>query len=391
VSVPARPQGGLRLFITAGEASGDQLGAALIKDIRGDAPDTRFSGVGGPLMLDQGLQPIFPLADIEVMGFVPVLKRLPQLLRRIRQTTAAILAEKPDVVVLIDAQDFSKRVAKQVRVALPELPIIGYVAPSVWAWRPHRARALKPLLDHVMAVFPFEPAVMARLDGPPTSYVGHTQVERVSGLSRPEHQLDTRPTILLLPGSRRSEVSRLLPIFGEAARRIAEARAGAVRFVLPAVERLVEDIRQQVAAWPIKPEIVLGEDAKWQAFLTADAALAASGTVALELGLAGVPMVVGYKVSALEAVIVQRLLRIKTTVLPDIILGTHEIPVFYQEKCHAEALAEALLPLIGETPQRQRQLALFDRLREVMAAGTQDNSRQRAADIILEFARGRRN
>ncbi len=377
--------GPLRLFVTAGEASGDQLGAALMRDIRELAPDTQFEGLGGALMEAQGLAPIFPISDIAVMGFLPVIKRLPLLLQRIRQTADAVVRNAPDAVVLIDAQDFSKRVAKRIRKHAPDIPIIGYVAPSVWAWRSGRARVLKPLYDRLLAVLPFEPEVMKQLGGPPTDYAGHPLLEKLAG-REPGPGTPGSPIILLLPGSRRSEIARLLPIFGQAAALIAAKRPDA-RFVLPAIAYLADDIRRQVNDWPVQPEIVLGEDAKWSAFFSASAALAASGTVTLELGLAHVPMVVAYQVSGIEAAIVRRLVSIETSVLPDIILGTKDIPLFLQHTCTPEKLAGALVMLLTDGDPRTRQVALFGRLDAAMRKGLDESGRSIAGRLVLKTAR----
>lgn len=357
-AVPAlRP---LKLFIVAGEASGDQLGAKLIAALRAGGP-LELSGVGGPMMQSAGLLSLFPISDIAVMGLVPVIKRLPLLIRRIHETARAAIAARPDVLVLIDAPDFTHRVAKKVRKACPDLPIVDYVSPSVWAWRPGRAKKMRAYTDHVLALLPFEPEAHLRLGGPDCSYVGHPLIERLAEF-RPQQddppREDQHPLVLILPGSRRAEIHHKLQVFGESVQRIA-ARYPDARFVLPAVPHLVKTIEADTAHWSIKPEIVLGEEAKLAAFRAARAALAASGTVSLELAIAQVPTVIAYKGSPIEAAIARRLVLVPSIVLPNLILGRNVVPEFLQEECTPAALSEAVLALIPDGAARQAQLDGF--------------------------------
>ncbi|MGL4445346.1 MAG: lipid-A-disaccharide synthase, partial [Alsobacter sp.] len=295
----------LHVAIVVGEHSGDQLGFKLMQALRQrlGEDNVRFTGVAGEAMEHEGLDSLFPLADVAVMGILPVVRRLPTLLARIRETTRAILADPPDVLVIIDSPDFTHRVARRVRKARPGLPVVDYVSPSVWAWRPSRARAMRAYVDHVLALLPFEPGAHRDLGGPACTYVGHPLIERLGEL-RPGPEDAARraaepPLLLVLPGSRRSEISRLLRPFGEALA-LLQARNIAFEAVLPAVPHLLETIRAETAGWAVKPRIVEGTEAKYAAFRQATAALAASGTVTLELALAGVPMVVAYRVSKLE-------------------------------------------------------------------------------------------
>jgi lipid-A-disaccharide synthase len=391
LSLPQAGRGPLRIFLTAGEPSGDQLGAGLMRDLRCAEPDCEFIGIGGPQMEAAGLSSLFPMSDLSVMGFLPVIRRLPLLLRRIRETAKSITALRPDAVILIDAQDFSKRVARKVRAGAPDIPIIGYVAPTVWAWRPGRARALAPLLDHLLTILPFEPEVLHRLGGPPASYAGHPVMAQIKGRSRRIKAEGEGAMVLLLPGSRRSEIAQLLAVFGEAAAQIAARHAAPVRFVMPVVDHLADQIAALANRWKLPVEIVRGQDAKWEAFFAADAALAASGTVTLELALAGVPMVVGYKVSRIEAAIVRNLApHLKTIVLPDIALGTETVPFFLQKECEPERLTKALLPLLVPSPQRARQVENFARLRRSMDLPFGKDHVSVAAETVLRFARKER-
>ncbi len=381
---PAGAPQRLRVYIVAGEHSGDHLGAGLIRALRERVPSLELFGVGGDEMIREGLTPLFPLSEIAVMGIVPVLARLPDLLRRIRQTADAAVAARPDVLVIVDSPDFTHRVAKRVRARAPTIPIVDYVSPTVWAWRPGRAAAMRAYVDRLLALLPFEPDAHRRLGGPPCTYVGHPLIERLDRL-RPgeaEAPLRDRPTLLVLPGSRRSEIRRLTGVFGETVARVADQVAG-LDIVLPAVADLVEDIRQRVAAWPVQPRIVTGEAAKLAAFRTARAALAASGTVTLELALAGVPMVVAYRVSPFETWL-RFVVTVPSIVLPNLILGRNAIPEFLQEASSPEALAGALVPLLGDTPARAAQLAAFAELDQRMRIAPGATPSGEAARLVLE-------
>jgi len=388
----AEKGGPLTVFLIAGEQSGDALGAKLIRALRQRRWNVRFLGVGGEAMEAEGLKSLFPMADIAVMGFVPVIKRLFTLLSRIRMTARAAIEAKPDVVVIIDSPDFTHRVARKLRAALPGVPIVNYVSPTVWAWRPGRAAKMRSYVDHVLAVLPFEPEAHQRLGGPECSYVGHPLIERFAELRpRPEDALtrEFERHVLLLPGSRLSEVTRLMPVFGEAVARLAAAVPQA-SFSLPAVPHVADVIRAAMRDWPVKAEIVIGEQAKWTAFRRARAALAASGTVTLELGLAQVPMVTAYKVSPIEKKIIEALVTVSTPILPSLILSEKVVPEFLQEAATGEALAGALLPLVTGGPERSAQLAAFDRLDAAMAV-TGGNPSAAAAEIVLYYAEnGRR-
>ena len=373
----------LRVHIVAGEQSGDHLGAGLIRALRDIVPALDLGGVGGDEMAAEGLLSAFPLSDIAVMGFVPVVARLPQLLRRIRETADAIAAVKPDVLVIIDSPDFTHRVARRVRALAPSIPIVDYVSPTVWAWRPGRAPAMRAYVDHVLALLPFEPDAHRRLGGPPCTYVGHPLIERLDAL-RPdpdEAAARARPTLLVLPGSRRSEIARLTAVFGEAVGLVAR-RVPELDVVLPAVADLADEIRSRVAAWPIVPRVVTGEPAKLAAFRSARAALAASGTVTLELALAGVPMVVAYRVSPFETWL-RFVVKVPSIVLPNLILGDNVFPEFLQEACTAEALADALVPLLGDTTARAAQCQAFVRLDAAMRIAPGSTPSAQAARIVL--------
>jgi len=378
---------GRHIFLIAGEHSGDQLGYRLMRALRAIEPDVRFSGIGGEAMEGEGLSSLFPLSDIAVMGFLPVIKRLPTLLKRIRAAAEAVVAARPDALVIIDSPDFTHRVARKVRQRLPGLPIIDYVCPSVWAWRSGRARKMRAYIDHVLAILPFEPAALQRLNGPPGTYVGHPLIERLDVLQPGEGDAARRqsepPLLVLLPGSRRSEIHRLMPVFRDALALVRQ-RAGELKVVLPTVADRQGEIEAALQDWPIKPQVVTEEAAKYAAFRQARAALAKSGTVTLELALAGVPSVVGYQVSKIEEIIARRMIEVPSILLPNLILGENVYPEFIQADCAPEPLAAALTPLLHQSPARDAQVAGLKRLAELMQLPGGESPSAAAAQVILQ-------
>lgn len=385
---PDRP---LDVFIVAGEDSGDQLGFKLMRALRAGTGDrVRFAGVGGAAMAEEGLASLFPLSEIAVMGFLPVIARLPLLLKRIKETAAAAIKARPDVLVIVDSPDFTHRVARRVRRALPDLPIVDYVSPSVWAWRPGRSPAMRAYVDEVMALLPFEPESHRELGGPACTYVGHPLIERLAEFRPNAEEAAAReaspPTVLVLPGSRRAEIARLMPVFGEVLERVA-AEVGPVDFVLPAVDHLAGAIEKAVADWPVKPRILRGEAEKWSAFRRARAALAASGTVTLELALAAIPMVAAYRVNAIEAAFVRKVIRVPSVLLPNIILGKQAVPEFLQQDCTSPRLAAALIPLVRGGLERERQCKELRRLDDLMRLPGDETPSERAAQVVLATAR----
>jgi lipid-A-disaccharide synthase len=384
----ARPP---RLFIVAGEDSGDALGGRLMEALStmcDRAPV--FSGVGGEHMQEQGLKSLFPLSEIAVMGPVAILTRLPALVRRVYQTVDAAIAADPDLLIIIDSPEFTHPIAKRVRRRRPDIPILDYVSPSVWAWRPGRARKMRPYIDHVLALLPFEPEAHARLGGPPCTYVGHPLIEQLPWLADLDHAplaarlgLDpARPTLVVLPGSRRSEVTRLMPVFGEVIARVA-AHSGPLEVILPVAASARAAVEAGLAQWSVTPHLVESRDDRFRAFKLAGAALAASGTVTLELALAGTPMVVAYKVEPLSAPFLRRLITAQSIVLPNLILGENVIPELIQEDCTGETLAAALVPLLSDTPERRRQMAALAALPARMAFSEETPSRA-AARVVLD-------
>lgn len=384
----------LKLYLVAAEASGDALGAALVRALRRRAAgNIAVAGVGSHAMAAAGVVSPFPVDDLSIIGVSAIPRRLPTILRRIRQTVDAIVAARPDALVIIDSPDFTHRVARRVRRRAPSIPILDYVSPSVWAWRPWRARTMRGYVDCVLSILPFEPAEHRRLRGPPCVYVGHPLTERLAELRPGAGELARRqrepPLVLVLPGSRLSEIRKLLAIFGAAI-----ARVGPLELVLPTLPHLYGEVGAATAGWSVRPRIVVEAAEKWAAFRAARAALAASGTATLELALAGVPTVAAYRVSRLEEIILRALLAlrgagspvmVRSVILANLVLGDKVVPEFLQGDCTPENLAAALTPLLSQTVHRQRQVEAFARLDRVMTTGEAPS--ERAAAIVLDIAR----
>ncbi|OYX04681.1 MAG: hypothetical protein B7Z15_17445 [Rhizobiales bacterium 32-66-8] len=366
----------LKLFILAGEPSGDRIAADLVSRLRHKAPLT-LSGVGGDELKAAGLTPLYPMSDLSVMGLSDVLRRLPLLLWRIEQTARAIRAGRPDIVVLVDAQDFSKLLARRLKSLGHGGTIILYVSPSVWARHPERAPKLKRLFDEVMAVLPFEPAVMQRLGGPPTSYVGHPALaERLDRAGDP-----ASGPLVLLPGSREGELRRHLPLFREVVAGLTgHAAIGGI--VIPTLPALAARIRDAVAAWPVPVSVIDDRSERRALYGRAIAALAVSGTATLELAVARLPMVVSYVMDSHQAPAYERYGR-PVVSLPNIILGRPVVPEFVQAPADAIAVGAALRTLLDDKKARQSQIKAFGELVELMEAGETMYPRQDPADRIL--------
>lgn len=388
----------LRLFLVAGEHSGDALGGKLMAALKDkcSAADFVFAGVGGQDMSAQGLVSLFPIEDVAVMGPAHIVPALPRLVRRVYQTVAAAATFKPDAVVIIDSPEFTHPIARRIRKRMPGVPIIDYVSPSVWAWRSGRAKKMRAYVDEVLGLLPFEPAAHARLGGPHCTYVGHPLIERLDEIRNADaHGLraslgidDDRKVLLVLPGSRRSEVDRLIDVFGETIAQL-KARGHDVTCVVPAVAHVRAKIEAAAKNWKAATHIVASED-KYAAMRMADAALAASGTVTLELGLAGLPMVVAYKVDDLTAAIVRRLVTTDTAILANLVLGAERpFPQFIQQDCTAQKLSAAVGDLLTDTPARSQQVEALARIpsKLLLPEGTPSDA---AATAVLAVAERRR-
>lgn len=338
-----------------------------------------------------GLRSLFAISELSIIGVAPVLSALIPILRRIRETADAVVAANPDILVIIDSAAFTHRVARRVRAAAPSIPIVDYVSPQVWATRPGRARRMTAYIDCVLSIFAFEPQVHQQLGGPPCLYVGHPLIERAGDL-RPgaaetaRRQADP-PVVLLLPGSRPRELRYLIARFGETARLVVD-RFGPVEFVLPTLQGLVDRLRQATADWPLRPRIIADQEAKNAAFRNARAALAASGTVTLELAISGVPTVAAYRVTRWEAAIVRRLIRVPSLILTNLLIGEQVVPEFLQQDCVPERMADALVRLLTDTQERRAQLAAFEKLDAILGIGTIQPSEMAAGAVLRAVGLG---
>jgi lipid-A-disaccharide synthase len=370
-----------RIFLVSGEVSGDRLGGKLMQALRGALdPEPEFAGLGGETMIEAGMAPLFPLSDVAVMGPFAIARGLPRIIRRVHEVVDAAVRFAPDLLVIIDSPEFTHPIAKRVKKRLPGLQVVDYVSPSVWAWRSGRARRMRAYVDRVLALLPFEPEVYERLAGPECVYVGHPLIEEIGQLRGEGRAVpQERPTILVLPGSRASEVTRLMPIYRDAVARIAAARPGA-EFLLPAVPAQRERIEAALASWDLRPRVLVGEAAKKEGFRTADAAIAASGTVTLELALARVPMVACYRIDWLVARF-RWLLQAHSVLLPNLVAGENSVPELIHTDCTAERILAETMPLLAASPARTRQLALFETVEERMKIGGPPPSLRAAAAI----------
>jgi lipid-A-disaccharide synthase len=381
----------MEIYLAAAEASGDKLGASLMAALKRKSPGVRFSGVGGGAMQAEGLISQYPMSDLAAFGFADVIKSFSRLKRRISETADAIIAARPAAVVLIDSFGFSFRVARLVRTRAPEIPIIKYVAPQVWVWRQGRAKAMRPYFDHTLALFPFEPEVHRDLGGPPCTYVGHPLLELLGKL-RPGTEDNARreqkpPVLLVMPGSRRSELRSLMVTFGEAISLLAQ-KCGTFELLLPTLPHLETEVREAGSAWPVPPAIVTTDAEKFSAMRRARVAIAASGTATLELALAHVPHAGAYRVRWWEAAIARMMVKVKIALLPNILLNERIVPELLQEDCTAGKVAAAVAPLLESGAERARQLEAFARLDAILAVPEPPS--ERAAAIILELLKKRR-
>jgi lipid-A-disaccharide synthase len=382
------------IFIVAGEPSGDALGGALIAALRERTQGRlRVAGIGGERMREQGLDSLVPLADLAVMGVAEVLPRAPVVLRRVRETVAAIRALRPDAVVTIDSSGFSWRVAHGLRRCGESLPLIHYVAPMVWAWRAGRARRMARWYDHLMTLLPFEPPYFERV-GLSCSFVGHPVLECGSDRGdsrrfRAMHGLAAEELLITaLPGSRGGEVQRLLPIFGAALSRLKDL-VGPFRVVVPTVATVAQTVARGVEAWPGNAIVVREPREKHDAFAASDAALAASGSVGLELALARLPMVVGYRLSPLTEAFLERVLKVRQVNLVNLLLGRTLVPELLGPNCTPERLAASLAEILSDERVRAAHRQGYDEaVRRLAGDGTSPSLR--AADQILELVAARR-
>ncbi len=359
----------MKVFILAGEPSGDRLGGALMAGLKSLQPDVTFEGIGGPEMAAQGLESRFDMSELSVMGLAEILPKYRSLKARIRQTADAVLVMQPDVMITIDSPDFSLRVAKLVKAA-GNIRTVHYVAPTVWAWRAGRARKMARFIDHVLALFPFEPPLM-QAAGMACDFVGHPVVaepvatEAEAQAFRAQSGIGYAPMLLVLPGSRRSEVARLGPVFGEAVAKLVYKRP-TLRVVIPAAVAVAEDVIEITKDWAFAPLVLDPRDhmpdvaaaRKRAAFRAADVALAASGTVSLELAAAGTPMVIAYRMHWLSYRIIRRMALIDTVTLVNVVSDTRVVPEFLGPECTSDKIAAGLVQVLAKPDAQSAEMAL---------------------------------
>lgn len=363
----------MRFFLIAGEPSGDALGAALMEGLTEVAEETpHFDGVGGPLMQAHGLASLFPMKELSVMGLAEILPKYLHLKRRIQETADAVLADPPDALISIDSPDFTLRVARIVRAARPDIPTIHYVAPTVWAWRAGRAAKMAQVIDHVLALFPFEPPYMTSA-GMSCDFTGHPVAARSpaspaeAAAFRRSHDIAANaPLVLALPGSRRGEVTRLADVFGESLRAL-QGKYPEMRVVLPVAPSVADEVARVIHRWRTPPILVNpdrdGLAAKDAAFAAADVALAASGTVSLELAASQTPMVIAYDMNWISRQIISRMLKVDTVTLVNLISETRAVPEFLGEACKPADIARALGDVLANPGQQTKAMNLtMDRL-----------------------------
>ncbi len=358
----------MRIFIIAGEVSGDKLGGALMEGLRSQVAELSFDGVGGPKMREQGLRSRFAMDELSLMGIVEILPKYFHLKRRIRELTEAILANPPDVLITIDSPDLCLRVAAAVKERNSKIRTVHYVAPTVWAWRPERAERMSKFVDHVLALFPFEPPYMERA-GMDCDFVGHPVVAEKIGTDEEAISLRTvlgmnkGPLVLALPGSRRSEVSRLTGTFGAALSKLHEKHPD-MRVIVPCAAPVVGLVRKLTAHWPVRSVLVDPtresgfSGAKLAAFRAADVALAASGTVSLELAASGTPMVIAYDMKWLSRRIIKKKLLIDTVTLVNLVSDTRTIPEFIGNECRPGPIADALEQVLQNSEAQKEAMRL---------------------------------
>ena len=386
----------MKLFILAGELSGDKLGAALMSGLKALCPDVTFVGVGGPAMMTEGLVSLFPMDELSVMGIAEVLPRYRALKRRLHQAAQRVLDDPPDALITIDSPDFSLRLAKLVK-AKSDIKTIHYVAPSVWAWRPGRAAKMARHVDHVLALLPFEPPYMEAA-GMTCDFVGHPVVtdpvatDQEVAAFRADSGIGDAPLLLALPGSRRSEVNRLAPVFGEAVDRVAKAVPD-LHVVLPAAEPVAGDVRSMACAWSTQVTVLDAASdpngtRRKAAFKAADVALAASGTVSLELAANATPMVIAYDMNWLSWQIMSRLAKIDTVTLVNLVADATPIPEFLGPRCTPSLIADALVHVLSNDAAKAKQVTAMAETMTALGQGDEPPGMRAARSVLRALERG---
>jgi len=376
------------IYIIAGEPSGDLLGARLMKALKEKTDgNIRFCGIGGPNMTAQGLNSLFDMSELSVMGLAEILPHIPKLLERIKQTVADVQAQQPDCLITIDAPGFTFRVAKKLKGK--GIPLIHYVAPSVWAWKPKRAKKIAQFLDHLMVLLPFEPPYFEK-ENLPTTFVGHSVIE--SGLKdidaaefRQRHGIPQDvPLLCMLPGSRLSETSQMLPVYQEAISQL-KSRFPSLRIVLPTVPNVAQSVKETVAQWGLPILVVEGEDEKFGAFNAADVALAASGTVSLELALAKTPSVITYRLKKLTHFVAKRLIKVKYASIVNLLHNQYVMPELLQNDCTPDNIVREVETILTQQSNQPTQRKKLEEAMHLLGQGETQKPSERAADCVLSL------
>ncbi|SCA55034.1 Lipid-A-disaccharide synthase [Candidatus Terasakiella magnetica] len=376
------------IYLIAGEPSGDLLGARLMKALKAKTNgQVRFCGIGGPHMCEEGLESLFDMSELTVMGLAEVLPHIPKILRRIKQTAQDVESQKPDCLITIDAPGFTFRVAKKLKGK--NIPLIHYVAPTVWAWKPGRAKKIAQFLDHLMVILPFEPPYFEK-EGLKTTFVGHSVIE--SGIDdisaaafKERHGIPADvPLLCMLPGSRQTETSQLLPIFKDAVTSL-KAKYPNLRIVLPTVSTVSQYVKEMTMEWGIPILIVEGDDEKFGAFKAADVALAASGTVSLELALAKTPSVITYRMKKMTHFLAKRLVKVKYASIVNLLHDRYVIPELIQDDCTPENIVTEVSKILDDAKHRHTQDAEIETAMKKLGLGDGQKPSERAADCVLSL------
>lgn len=376
-------------YLIAGEASGDLLGAGLIAALRRRYADARFVGIGGECMQKEGLETLFPMHELSVMGVFEVLPRLWSIMARIRQAVNHIIKLRPAALITIDSPDFCFRVSAKVKEKTSGIPCVHYVAPSVWAWRPERAQKISRFLDHLLTLLPFEPPYFTRY-GLQTTFVGHPVVEHIGHRGdemrfRAKHNLrNDQPVLCMLPGSRMSELSRLLKKFLQTADIVLQNRHQAV-IVIPTLPHLRKHVEKFFAGEGINPIIVTTHEEKLDAFAASRAAIAASGTVTLELALTDTPHIIAYKLNAMSAWVAKKLIKTPYVNLINILLGKKVVPELLLDDCEPGPMSKELLRLLDDKEARSEQMMEFRRALIMLGMGDPESPSEKAAAAIADI------
>ena len=375
------------IFLIAGEPSGDLIASRLMAALRRRTQGSvRFAGVGGPLMAEQGLESLFPYDELSLMGVLEIVPHVPRMLRRIRATARTARRLRPAAFVSVDVPEFSLRVARRLKGA--GFPLIHYVAPTVWAYRPGRAAKIARYLDHVLCLFPFEPPYF-EAEGLEASFVGHPLVEEpIADADGPEFRsrhgiAPTQPAIAVLPGSRASELRRHEHAFGETVRTLSK-RIDGLHVLVPTLRQNRAAVAAQTASWGAPVTVIEGKAEKYAAFAASDAALTASGMATLELALAGVPMIVCYRANPITAAIAWRIVKVPHVAMPNIIAERRAAPEFLQQDCTPERLVPAMEQLFQDEGRRRDQIESFREIAVKLGRGGPPPS-ERAAEVVLKL------